>query len=65
MTRIGESVRVESRFYMKKRDIFEPREHLKPFEYPEALEFIKAINTTYKSTLPMVNVNSYSGVKFP
>ena len=30
-----------------------------------ANEFIKAINTTYKSTLPMVNVNSYSGVKFP
>ncbi|WP_027375832.1 SGNH/GDSL hydrolase family protein [Kaistella palustris] len=30
-----------------------------------ANEFIKAINKQYKSTLPMVNVNSYSGVKFP
>ena len=30
-----------------------------------ANEFLKAINSTYKSTLPMVNVNSYSGVKFP
>ncbi|MBW8361755.1 MAG: G-D-S-L family lipolytic protein [Kaistella sp.] len=30
-----------------------------------ANEFIKAINRTYKSTLPQVNVNSYSGVKFP
>lgn len=30
-----------------------------------ANEFLKAINTKYHSTLPMVNVNSYSGVKFP
>ncbi|MDO5614988.1 MAG: G-D-S-L family lipolytic protein [Cruoricaptor ignavus] len=30
-----------------------------------ANEFIKAINTTYKSTLPEVNPNHYSGVKFP
>ena len=30
-----------------------------------ANEFLKAINTRYKSTLPMVNVNSYSGVTFP
>lgn len=30
-----------------------------------ANEFIKAINSKYKSTLPQVNVNSYSGVKFP
>lgn len=30
-----------------------------------ANEFIREINKTYKSTLPMVNVNSYSGVKFP
>ena len=30
-----------------------------------ANEFLKSINTTYKSTLPMVNVNSYSGVTFP
>lgn len=30
-----------------------------------ANEFIKAINITYKSTLPQVNVNSYSGVTFP
>ena len=30
-----------------------------------ANEFIKAINNTYKSTLPQVNVNSYSGVTFP
>lgn len=30
-----------------------------------ANEFMKAINTTYKSTLPMVNVNNYSGVTFP
>lgn len=28
-------------------------------------EFIKAINSKYKSNLPMVNVNSYSGVTFP
>ena len=41
------SVRVGSRLYMKKRDIFEPREHLKPFEYPEAAEFIKAINQSF------------------
>lgn len=30
-----------------------------------ANEFLKEINKTYKSTLPMVNVNSYSGVTFP
>lgn len=30
-----------------------------------ANEFIKAINTTYKSTLPQVDANKYSGVKFP
>lgn len=30
-----------------------------------ANEFIKAINYTYKSTLPQVNVNAYSGVTFP
>src|SRR5690606_22051008 len=30
-----------------------------------ANEFIKVINSKYRSTLPMVNVNSYSGVKFP
>lgn len=30
-----------------------------------ANEFIKAINATYKSNLPQVNVNSYSGVTFP
>lgn len=30
-----------------------------------ANEFIKSINSTYKSTLPMVNPNSYSGVTFP
>lgn len=30
-----------------------------------ANEFIKAINSKYRSTLPLVNVNSYSGVKFP
>lgn len=30
-----------------------------------ANEFIKAINATYKSTLPQVNVNKYSGVTFP
>ncbi len=30
-----------------------------------ANEFIKAINKQYKSTLPVVNVNNYSGVKFP
>lgn len=30
-----------------------------------ANEFLKMINETYKSTLPMVNVNSYSGVTFP
>lgn len=30
-----------------------------------ANEFIKAINTTYKSTLPQVDPNKYSGVKFP
>ncbi|MCL1675841.1 G-D-S-L family lipolytic protein [Elizabethkingia meningoseptica] len=30
-----------------------------------ANEFIKAINTTYKSTLTQVNPNDYSGVKFP
>jgi ribonucleoside-diphosphate reductase beta chain len=29
------------------RDIFSPREHLKPFEYPEALDFVKAINHSY------------------
>ncbi|ACU08979.1 hypothetical protein FIC_02549 [Flavobacteriaceae bacterium 3519-10] len=28
-------------------------------------EFIRAINQKYKSNLPMVNVNSYSGVTFP
>ena len=30
-----------------------------------ANEFIKSINRTYGSTLPQVNVNSYSGVTFP
>lgn len=30
-----------------------------------ANEFIKAINSKYSSTLPLVNANSYSGVKFP
>ncbi|GEN75742.1 G-D-S-L family lipolytic protein [Chryseobacterium hagamense] len=30
-----------------------------------ANEFIKAINDKYKSTLPQVNPNNYSGVKFP
>lgn len=30
-----------------------------------ANEFIKAINAKYKSNLPQVNTNSYSGVKFP
>lgn len=30
-----------------------------------ANEFIKAINAKYKSTLPSVNPNKYSGVKFP
>lgn len=30
-----------------------------------ANEFINQINATYKSTLPQVNVNNYSGVKFP
>ncbi len=30
-----------------------------------ANEFIKSINEKYKSTLPIVNVNAYSGVKFP
>ncbi|MGC4128969.1 MAG: SGNH/GDSL hydrolase family protein [Bergeyella sp.] len=30
-----------------------------------ANEFIKAINAKYKSTLPLVNPNSYSGVTFP
>lgn len=30
-----------------------------------ANEFIAKINQKYKSTLPMVNVNNYSGVKFP
>lgn len=30
-----------------------------------ANEFLKAINSKYKSNLPMVNPNSYSGVKFP
>ena len=30
-----------------------------------ANEFIEAINDKYKSTLPLVNVNSYSGVTFP
>lgn len=30
-----------------------------------ANEFIKAINATYKSTLPQVNPNKYSGVTFP
>lgn len=30
-----------------------------------ANEFIKAINAQYKSTLPQVNPNAYSGVQFP
>lgn len=30
-----------------------------------ANEFIKSINTTYKSNLPQVDPNKYSGVKFP
>lgn len=30
-----------------------------------ANEFIKAINTKYKSTLPQVDPNKYSGITFP
>ena len=30
-----------------------------------ANEFLRVINAKYKSTLPMVNVNSYTGVTFP
>ena len=30
-----------------------------------ANEFVNAINKQYKSTLPLVDVNKYSGVKFP
>jgi lysophospholipase L1-like esterase len=30
-----------------------------------ANEFLRVINAKYHSTLPMVNVNSYSGVTFP
>jgi len=30
-----------------------------------ANEFLKAINSKYRSNLPMVNPNSYTGVKFP
>lgn len=30
-----------------KRDMFQPREHFKPFEYPEVIEFVKAINKSY------------------
>lgn len=30
-----------------------------------ANEFLKQINATYGSTLPMVDINKYSGVKFP
>ena len=30
-----------------------------------ANEFIKSINAKYKSTLPQVDPNKYSGVKFP
>lgn len=30
-----------------------------------ANEFIKAINSKYKSNIPQVNPNNYSGVKFP
>ena len=30
-----------------------------------ANEFLKQINSTYGSTLPMVNINKYSGVTFP
>ena len=30
-----------------------------------ANEFLKAINTKYKSNLPMISPNSYSGVTFP
>jgi hypothetical protein len=30
-----------------------------------ANEFIKSINTTYKSTLPLIDATKYSGVKFP
>ena len=30
-----------------------------------ANEFLRVINQKYKSTLPMVNVNSYQGVTFP
>ena len=30
-----------------------------------ANEFMRVINQTYKSTLPMVNVNNYQGVTFP
>jgi lysophospholipase L1-like esterase len=30
-----------------------------------ANEFIKSINAKYKSTLPQINANNYSGIKFP
>ncbi|MBT2621640.1 MULTISPECIES: SGNH/GDSL hydrolase family protein [Chryseobacterium] len=30
-----------------------------------ANEFIKSINARYKSTLPQINANNYSGIKFP
>ena len=32
---------------MSKRDIFEPREHFKPFEYKECEEFTDAINESF------------------
>jgi lysophospholipase L1-like esterase len=40
--------------------------HLTPQGYAiVANEFIKAINSTYGSSIPLANVSSYSGVKFP
>lgn len=40
--------------------------HLSPRGYAlVANEIIKATNLTYKSSLPMVNVNQYPGIKFP
>ena len=32
---------------------------------PQFIEFIKSINDTYKSSLPQVDPNKYSGIKFP
>ena len=40
--------------------------HLTPRGYAiVANEFIKAINKQYNSTIPLANVSSYNGVKFP